>query len=325
VRPSNIHAYDPQLMAIGLQKSTQWSLHQVDWALNPFVKSGCDMSGQCFSDDAMWIMPHTSKGSGSSGLSADINGISIGGYIESQATRVGVSVDYSDYDLSSDGASSSASRYAVNVFASEKLSDIVLSGSLGYTHSPTDTTRQVTRSGISLGEGKSSVSAEAITTALSASLPLTLGDMSIVPQIGIEGLNVYYSGFDESMSANNEMFDSVIGKMKVRGDADRYSSVQPNIGVSVSNTFIVAGKEVTPNLNLTYRRELMNDNDSQVYSNDGTPFTVSGNTLGRDIAEYSAGVDVKLTPNLRATLSYTGSHQQGYQYQEGMAQVKYSF
>ncbi|WP_415838486.1 autotransporter domain-containing protein, partial [Rahnella bruchi] len=325
VLPANIHAYDPQMLAIGLQKPTTRSLQQVDWALNPITKSACNISGECFSDDAMWITPHTSKGSGNSALDADITGISVGGYIEGLDSRVGLSVDYSDFDLSTDGASSSSSRYAVNAFASERFEDFVLSGSLGYTHAPVDTTRQVTSSGITLGEGKSTFSSEAISTALSVSWPLALGETKIVPQIGIDTLNVHYSGFDESMSADKEIFRSVIGKMKVRGDSDNYQSVQPNVGISIYNTFTVAGKEVTPNLNLTYRRELMDDNSSTVYSNDGTEFGVAGNTLGRDIAEYSLGVDVKLTPNLHTMLSYTGSWQQGYQSQEGMIQVKYKF
>lgn len=152
-----------------------------------------------------------------------------------------------------------------------------------------------------------------------------MGETTLVPQIGVDTLNVFYSGFNEHLSTDNEMFGSVINKMKVHGDSDRYDSVQPNVGVKIAHGLTFGNTEVTPALRVTYRHELMNNNNGTVASNDGTLFSVKSDTLGRDIVEYEAGVDVKFTPRLSASISYTGSNQQGYQSQEGMIRVKYNF
>ncbi|PKE28765.1 hypothetical protein CWS43_20435, partial [Rahnella sp. AA] len=326
VTPDNLRAYDVQRLSIGMQKPTQWSMEQVDWSAASGGKSACDLADACYHDDAMWIMPHMSNGR----LSADngnakANGISIGGYTEIADTRVGVSVDYSDFDLSDNGSSATQNRYAVNLFASQKLSRMVLTGSLGYTHAPTDVTRQVTMGGFNPGEGKSHISGDAVSGGLSLNWPVQMGNTQIVPQIGLDSLNVFYSGFDENMSSNGEEFNSFINSMKVQGNSKRYDSLQPNIGVKVSQGLAWGNTEVTPALKVTYRRELMNDNNGTVASNDGTVFTVQSDTLGRDIVEYEAGVDVKFTPRLSTSFSYTGSNQQGYQSQEGMIRVKYNF
>ncbi|MFU2317187.1 S6 family peptidase [Rahnella sp. PCH160] len=326
INPSNLHAYDVQLLSLGMQKPTEWSMAQVDWSAASGGKFACDLSGSCYHDDAMWIMPHMSNGSVMAGNgNAKVDGISIGGYTEMGNTRVGVSVDYSDFDLSGDGSSASADRYAVNVFASQKLDSVVLTGSLGYTHAATEVTREVNSSGLNLGEGQSDITGNAISAGLSANWAIRFGDTTLVPQIGIDSLNVFYSGYDEHMSSDNELYGKVIDRMKVRGDANRYDSLQPNVGVKISHDLTWGNTQVTPAFKVTYRHELMNNNKGTVASNDGTVFTVESDTLGRDIVEYEAGVDVKFTPRLSTSFSYTGSNQQGYQSQEGMIRVKYNF
>ncbi len=315
-----------QLLSLGMQKPTQWSMDQVDWSKTANGKSVCDLSESCYHDDAMWVMPHMSNGSISSGNgNAKVDGMSIGGYTEMGNTRMGIAVDYSDFDLTDDGSSSSANRYAVNLFASQKVNSAVLTGSLGYTHSTTNVTRQVESDGIQLGDGKSNITGNAISGGLSANWAVQMGETTLVPQIGVDTLNVFYSGFNEHLSTDNEMFGSVINKMKVHGDSDRYDSVQPNVGVKIAHGLTFGNTEVTPALRVTYRHELMNNNNGTVASNDGTLFSVKSDTLGRDIVEYEAGVDVKFTPRLSASISYTGSNQQGYQSQEGMIRVKYNF
>lgn len=326
VSPGNLRAYDMQRLSLGMQKPTRSGMEQVDWSTASASKAACDTSGSCYHDDAMWITPHMSNGrlSGGNG-NAKVDGISIGGYTEMGDTRLGASVDYADYDLSDSGSSASQNRYALNLFASQKLNSMVMTGSLGYTHAPTDVTRQVTSEGFNLGEGKSHLSGNAVSAGLSLNLPVQMGKTQIVPQVGIDSLNVFYSGFDEHMSSKSETYDSVINTMKVRGDSDRYDSVQPNVGVKISHELALGNTQVTPALKVTYRHELMNNNSGTVVSNDGTRFAVESDTLGRDIVEYAAGVDVKFTPRLSTSITYTGSNQQGYQSQEGMIRVKYDF
>ncbi|WMY73546.1 S6 family peptidase [Buttiauxella selenatireducens] len=325
VTPSNLRAYDLQLLSLGMQKPTQWSMDQVDWSKSSGGKSICDLSGSCYHDDAMWIMPHMSNGNTADNGSAKVDGISIGGYTEQGNTRFGVSVDYSDFDLSAQGSSASADRYAVNLFASQKLDSMVLTGALGYIHSANEVKRDVTSNGLKLGEGESDITGNALSAGLSANWAIQMGNTTIVPQVGIDSLNVFYSGYDEHMSSEGELFGTFINKMKVHGDSDRYDSVQPNVGVKISHDLTFGNTQVTPALKVTYRRELMNNNDSIVASNDGTLFAVQSDTLGRDIIEYEAGVEVKFTPHLSTSFSYTGSNQQGYQSQEGMIRVKYNF
>ncbi|MCT4710319.1 autotransporter domain-containing protein [Enterobacteriaceae bacterium H11S18] len=326
VRPGNLHAYDPQLLAIGLQEPHRRSRDQVDWSATADAEpKTCSNWADCGNHDTMWVTPYYSNGSGSNSLSAKIKGISVGGYLERGNSRFGAAADYADFDLNAVGSSASADRYAVSLFASQKLSDTVLTGSLGYTHSPSDITRQVSSNGLAVGEGKSRVKANALSAGMSASWPLSVVGMQIVPQVGIDSLNVYYASFDESMSANSQQFASMIGNMKVHGASNRYDSLQPNVGVKVSRPFDIAGTAVTPNLNLTWRHELMNNNDSNVYSNDGTMFTVESDTLGRDIMEYGAGVKVDITPSLSASLNGKGQYQKGYHSLEGLIDVRYQF
>ncbi|HDS9358575.1 TPA: hypothetical protein QH850_001083 [Enterobacter chengduensis] len=326
VRPANIGSFSTQLLSIGMQKPIVQSMQQVNWAQEPFTQSACNVAGRCFSNNEMWIVPHAGGGSGgSNNLSARLKGITIGGFQENHNTRLGMSIDYSDYNQSINGSSSSAQRYAVNIFASQRMTDLVLTGSLGYTHSPIDVKRQVTSSGIYLGDAKSGLSADAVSASFTADWPMALRGATITPQIGIDSLNVFYSGFVENISAKDEIFGSVIEKMKVRGDATRYFSVQPKIGINVIKDFTIAGMEVTPNLNLSYRKELINGNNNRIYSMDGTRFDVPGDSLGLNIVEYSAGLNIKITQNLTSSFSYTSSHQQGYRSQEGAIKMTYNF
>ncbi|HEX4195264.1 MAG TPA: autotransporter outer membrane beta-barrel domain-containing protein [Stellaceae bacterium] len=212
---------------------------------------------------------------------------------------LGIAAGYSHTDLSqSDGTSGTIETPRLLAYGLYRAGPVALEGTLGLAYDRIDTARPVLGS---RGSGSSTDASEGHNgfeknAALQAAYPLALGDMVLVPHLGLQ-----YVRLDETKFA-----ESGAGGADLAAGSVTTESLQPSIGASLLKSFAVGdGTTLIPSLKASYARELLDTSRNLALS---TANGTSINALGVAAARNTVIVGPALTARLRDTLELTGNY-----------------
>ncbi|PYE21502.1 autotransporter-associated beta strand protein [Paraburkholderia silvatlantica] len=130
-----------------------------------------------------------------------------------------------------------------------------------------------------------------------ASLPMTLGSVTVTPRIGLRYAYFHANGFGESG----------VGGQDLTVGSDNVHSLQPYVDVAISKSFGDALKPVDAELRVGYAHELLEAGRAiSVGAQDGTLFTAPGTSLPRGYLTAGASVTMHPLKNLSVSLNYDG-------------------
>ncbi len=206
---------------------------------------------------------------------------------------LGAAVGYSRTQVEQDdGSSSTINTPRVTVYGSYQLGSFALDGSLGYGYDRIKTDN-VSDGGVA----SSQHDAHEIVAGLQASYAVDLPQkVALTPRAGLDYLHLFEEGFKESGATGFDLTSE-------SGDMD---SLRPFVGVSVSREFVTdGGTKLTPQLDLTYSREVLdNGRNAQVLVGGGA-FTVAGVKPSRDQLILGVSLTASLTQSFDLFGGYT--------------------
>ncbi len=205
---------------------------------------------------------------------------------------IGGAVGYSRTQIEqSDGSNAEINTPRANLYGSYQIGNFALDGSLGYAYDRIET-RDVSDG----GTAKSRHDAHELSAGLQASYRVDLPQkIALTPRLGLDYLHLFEDGFKENGTQDFDL-------QAKSGDLD---SLKSSIGISVARTFETdRGTRITPQLDLTYSHEMLdNGRNAQVLAGGGA-FTIQGVKPSRD--ELMLGVS--LTASLSQSFDLYGGY-----------------
>jgi fibronectin-binding autotransporter adhesin len=198
---------------------------------------------------------------------------------------LGLAAGYIHSDLSESAtASGQVDSGRVAAYGGGWLGPNLLTGTAGYAYDRISTARSL--SGV--GTAAQAHNGDELSIAGQWSLPTPVtgiaGTAVVTPKIGVQFLHLTEDGFKETGAGS---FD-----LSSRGnDTD---SAQPYLGLAASERFVADGTEVTPEIRLSYNREVLSNNRViTVAAIDGTAFLVQGVKPSRDMLRAGIGMTLR--------------------------------
>jgi outer membrane autotransporter protein len=150
-----------------------------------------------------------------------------------------------------------------------------------------------------------------------ASLPMTFGDVTVTPRLGMRYAYFHANGFGESGAGGEDL---TVG-------ADNVHSLQPYVGVTLDKAFGDATRPTTVQVRVSYARELLDANRAlSVTAQDGTVFPAPGTNLPRGYLTTGASITLHPTKQMDVSLNYDTVINTGHaSVQQGSVRVGYQF
>ncbi|HEX3973958.1 MAG TPA: autotransporter domain-containing protein [Stellaceae bacterium] len=207
---------------------------------------------------------------------------------------LGIAAGYSHTDLSqSDGTGGTIETPRLLAYGLYRAGPVALEATLGLAYDRIDTARPVSGSLTDATEGHNGFEKNA---ALQAAYPLALGDMAVVPHLGLQ-----YVRLDETKFA-----ESGAGSADLSAGSLTTESLQPSIGASLLKSFAIGdGTTLIPSVKASYARELLDTSRNLALS---TANGTSIDALGISAAHNTVIVGPALTARLRDRLELTGNY-----------------
>ena len=193
------------------------------------------------------------------------------------------------------------------LYAYANAGPLVLSGVLDAAHGSYDVYRQT-----GIGRAVSSPGGSIASAALQAAWPLALAQWQVTPALGALYQHQRLDGFDETVTSTHPLADA----FALRGKDSTYNTLQPYARVSFSRSFVAGGIRYLPQFDLGYRYDTRSANTPTVRatSQDGTLFSLPGNTLGRGVATVGARLTVQAGASWSWYLDYEGQFASHYRH-----------
>jgi outer membrane autotransporter protein len=201
---------------------------------------------------------------------------------------------YGHTDLSqSDGTSGSIETPRIIAYGLYRAGPVALEATLGFAYDRISTMRPVASTGTDASESHDGYEKNA---ALQAAYPLALGDMILMPHLGLQ-----YVRLDETKFA-----ESGAGGFDLAASSSTTQSLQPSIGASLLKS-IAAGDGVTliPSVKAGYARELLDTSRRLALTSAANPVV---STAGIAPAHNTVIVGPAITARIRDTLELTGNY-----------------
>ncbi|HWE74463.1 MAG TPA: autotransporter outer membrane beta-barrel domain-containing protein [Stellaceae bacterium] len=206
---------------------------------------------------------------------------------------LGIAAGYSHTNLSqSDGTSGTIQTPRLLAYGLYRAGPIALAGTFGLAYDRIGTARPV-NTGTNATEGHNGFEKNA---ALQAAYPLALGDMALVPHLGLQYVRLDETKFSESGA----------GSADLSAGGSTTQSLQPSIGASLVKPFAVGdGATLIPSVKAAYARELLDTSRNLVLS---TASGTSINALSTSAAHNTVIVGPAVTARLRQSLELTANY-----------------
>src|SRR6185312_3533535 len=207
---------------------------------------------------------------------------------------LGLAAGYGHTDLSqSDGTNGTIETPRILAYGLYRAGPLALEATLGFAYDRISTARPVASTGTNAIEGHNGFEKNA---ALQAAYPLAVGDMVLMPHLGLQ-----YVRLDE-----NEFAESGAGSFDLAAGSSTNESLQPSIGASLLKAFSAGnGVTVITSVKAGYARELLDTSRNLVL---GTASGTSINALGISAAHNTVIVGPAVTARLRDKLELTGNY-----------------
>ncbi|MFT0172218.1 autotransporter domain-containing protein [Paraburkholderia mimosarum] len=211
----------------------------------------------------------------------------IGDYL----TGVAVGYDHVDIREQNTGDSGTIDALRAAVYGSRNVGPVNLGATFGAALDFLSQKRPLGSQGTAEGDHMG----QDINLGAQASLPLTLGDVTVTPRIGLRYAYFHANGFAEGGA----------GGQNLNVGTDNVHSLQPYVGVTLDKDFGDALKPLNVELRVGYAHELLDANRTiSVASSDGTLFTAPGTSLPRGYLTMGAGVTMHPAKHLDVSLNY---------------------
>jgi uncharacterized protein with beta-barrel porin domain len=205
---------------------------------------------------------------------------------------LGAAIGFSRTQIDQGDGSATVNTPRVTLYGSYQYRHLALDASLGYGFD-----RIKTRNNSAGGTAKGDHDAHEIVAALRAGYAVDLpSSIVLAPHIGLDYLHLFEEGFTESGA----------GAFDLTTKSSDTDSLKPHIGITLAKTFATDnGWRLTPQLDLTYSREMLDDRrDAEVVVGGGA-FTVKGVNPSRDELALSTSLTAQLSETVDVFGGYT--------------------
>lgn len=205
---------------------------------------------------------------------------------------LGAAVGFSRTQINQDdGSSASVNTPRLTLYGSYEVQRFALDLSLGYGFD-----RIKMRNQSAGGTAKSAHDAHELVAAMQMGYAIDLpSSVVLTPKVGVDYLHLFEDGYKESGA----------GAFDLEAKSSDTDSLKPHVGVSVAKTFTTDnGWNLTPEVSLTYSREMLDDSHQAQVLVGGGSFTVEGVKLTRD--ELALGTE--LTAQMSQTFELFGGY-----------------
>jgi outer membrane autotransporter protein len=206
---------------------------------------------------------------------------------------VGIAAGYTHTEIADDDGSNAAiDTPRVSLYGSYHLGGFALDSSIGYAFDRIKTDDQSDG-----GDAKSKRDANEISAALQASYNVNLPDAVVLtPHAGLDYLHIFEDGFNEHGA----------GAFDLQADSNNTDSLRPQIGAGISRSFATDnGWHLIPAVDVTYSREVLDNNHDANVSAGGGTFNVKGVTPSRDQLALNVDLTAQLNDSVDLSLGYT--------------------
>jgi fibronectin-binding autotransporter adhesin len=239
--------------------------------------------------------------SGSNGLNSTSFGLQFGADRSiGEVVHVGVAagldrINGNDHD----GGNGSIDNVHGGVYAFANTGSLVVSGLIDEAHGSYRVSRQT-------GIGFSTASPDGNTTAagIQVAWPMAAAQWQITPTLGALYQHQSLDGFNETAVSVNPLASAFL----VQGMHSTYNTLQPYASVSFVRPFVAQGISYVPQVSLGYRYDTRNANSPVVntMAQDGTPFALQGDALGRGTTTVGARITAQAGASWNLYLDYQG-------------------
>ena len=259
------------------------------------------VASSCHSD--LWVQYSggSSSFSGSNGLNSSVFGLQ-GGFDHaiSDTLHLGVEAGFDRINGNDhNGGNGNIDNVHGGVYAYANAGPVVLSGMIDQAHSSYRVYRQT-----GIGHGVANPSGDTTAAALQAAWPMTAAQWKVTPAIGALYQHQSLDAFGETVPSSNPLASA----FAVQGARSTYDTLQPYARVLVSRPFVAQGISYVPQFDVGYRYDTRGVNNAVVHvtSQDGTAFTLPGDSLGRGVATLGARITAQAGASWSLYLDYQG-------------------
>jgi outer membrane autotransporter protein len=207
---------------------------------------------------------------------------------------LGIAAGYSHSDLTqSDGTSGTIETPRLIAYGLYRAGPVAIEATLGAAYDRISTTRPVAGTATNASEGHNGFEKNA---ALQAAYPLSVGDIALVPHLGLQ-----YVRLDE-----NKFAESGAGTANLAAGSSTTESLQPSIGASLLKSISLGG-DVTliPAFKASYARELLDTSRNlALTSAAGTAVEALGVSAAHNTVIIGPAVTARLGDSLELTGDY---------------------
>lgn len=241
-------------------------------------------------------------------------GVMLGGeFATDHGVTAGLAVGYLHTEVESAGKGE-VDSYQATLYAGWTAGGTFVDAALGYGHSRYDTSRASVVAGLGLTAG-SSADGDDWSAEIGAGHRFTLGTAWFEPRAGLRWERVQRDAFTESGA----------GPWSLGVGAQTVTALRGSIGARMGTVMQAGGLTLEPTAMLAWEHDFRDTAAGGTHGFAGTAFQVSGAEPGRDAALIGAGIAVRLTDTLKASVGYTGELREGDTAHTATAGLRLSF
>lgn len=185
------------------------------------------------------------------------------------------------------------------IYAFADVDPLVISGMVDEAHGSYRLYRQT-------GIGYASASPDGNTTAaaLQIAWPISAAQWQMTPTVGALYQHQRLDGFNEEVNSASPLASA----FALRGVGSTYTTMQPYAAVSFTRPFVAGGVSYVPQFEVGYRYDARNNNGAVVnaLSQDGTPFALRSDAIGRGMTTVGARVTAQAGASWNLYVDYQG-------------------
>lgn len=185
------------------------------------------------------------------------------------------------------------------VYAFADAGPLVLSGMLDMAHGSYQLSREA-----GIAQATSSPDGDTTAAALQAAWPMAAAQWQVTPAVGALYQHQRLDGFNETVNSTSPLASA----FALQGSRSNVTSMQPYANVTFSRAFVAGGVSYVPQFDLGYRYDTRSGSGAvvNVLSQDGTPFALRGDAMGRGMTTVGARITAQEGASWSLYLDYQG-------------------
>jgi autotransporter-associated beta strand protein len=185
------------------------------------------------------------------------------------------------------------------IYAFAYAGPLVISGMVDEAHGSYRLYRQT-----GIGHASANPDGDTTAAALQVAWPISAAQWEVTPTVGALYQHQRLDGFNERVISTSPLASA----FTLRGRDSTYTTMQPYASVSFTRPFVTGGVSYVPQFELGYRYDARNSNGAVVntLSQDGTPFALRSDAMGRSMTTVGARVTAQAGASWNLYLDYQG-------------------